>query len=476
MPLLNINTTGFFKEKSYVFLVISPQTVLAQYVVQTNGILTVVHDVVQSVDDAVIKTLAQVLAELKPMLPKQKAKHQVICMVDDVYITTQRLTLNPHQQKRLYETLAIDIEDMADYEYTVSIAPKESSKVTPFLFFLIKKTFLGSIESVVNQQGWVLRRLMNRYHALTSLLRYDCVAMDLQTPELIVDISKTQAKAFVRYNGALKAYRQVALPLRQLAEKDAVNHPVNTFIASVLETYSSHNTQPITHVLWMSDTPHEVVLPERFAVQIAPLALVPGKWTTDTDSMALYRVGCMASTQYRDTFNMIPFMKRLEWLVFRALLGGILVIAVWTIGQYGLKYWQLRSDYRELTRDSASSSETAEKQQQLIEERNRISEQKKIMEFSDITGSALAGQLHLDSFLYNLISITTPDIRFTLMSLRGNQLTIQGTASALSGNYSFYLFLQKFESLKGVGGVRYSLGLSGAVDTSTFRIEAKVDQ
>ena len=76
----------------------------------------------------------------------------------------------------------------------------------------------------------------------------------------------------------------------------------------------------------------------------------------------------------------------------------------------------------------------------MVELRDRINQQKKIIDYADLTTSALKNDLRIDKFLFYLVNITTPDIEFKSVTVRNNNANIFGFSDPSNGNYSFFLF------------------------------------
>jgi len=107
----------------------------------------------------------------------------------------------------------------------------------------------------------------------------------------------------------------------------------------------------------------------------------------------------------------------------------------------------------------------------MVELRERINKQKKIIDYADLTTIAYKSDVSVDDFLYQLTAMSSPDISFAVLRIRNKKITITGTSSSVNGNYSFYMFLQQLESLPYLGRIHYSLGMGGAPNASSFTIE-----
>ena len=155
-------------------------------------------------------------------------------------------------------------------------------------------------------------------------------------------------------------------------------------------------------------------------------------------------------------------MKRFERFGIR-LIGsvfGLVVIYLFIVNAF--QYYHLNKEYASYkVNQSSKMRQQAKKKRDMVVLRDRINQQKKIIDYSDLTSKAYSTSISLDDFLYDLTSISSPDISFGVLRIRNKKVTMSGTSSSLNGNYSFYMFLQQLETFPYLGRIHYTLGLGG---------------
>ena len=93
------------------------------------------------------------------------------------------------------------------------------------------------------------------------------------------------------------------------------------------------------------------------------------------------------------------------------------------------------------------------------------------MDYAELTTVAYGSQIPINDLLMKLSRIFSNDMSFNSLRIRRNQVNLSGTCSSLNGNYSFYTFLQKLQSISYLDKPRYSLSLAPGVNVSKFSVQ-----
>ena len=254
---------------------------------------------------------------------------------------------------------------------------------------------------------------------------------------------------------------------------------IDSFASSSIESFAlKHNIPTIDSIYILSDfldIPAKLtgVKLNRTVIAKAPIkpSILPGKGIKN-EALYLYVHGLYLMMFSNDKFNLIPFMKRFEKFGLRVILGCFTLALMIIIGYQSLEYFKLKKAYDSYrVNQSKQLLMQAQKKREMVQLRERINKQKKIIDYADLTSISYKSDVSIDDFLYQLTAMSSADISFSVLRIRNKKITITGTSSAFSGNYSFYTFLQKLENLPYLGRIHYSLGLGGAPNASSFTIE-----
>jgi hypothetical protein len=415
----------------------------------------------------------------------QRSRRRLVTMIlDDYYVQMQRFHFSPMQVKHLKQSFEIEIDQLSTYEYDYQQWPKEAKKNDTFLVYLVKKTIVTAIQDRCRAHGVVLRRLLTRYQSLDALIAEGVFGFSSSVPVIFVDVGPSRVRVFVVRNNVIKLFRRMPFRLAdQTGGADALfksRFPdIQSFVESVIASYEQKNTnQAIEKIYWLSEC---LALPKKRAAYLIhgqPIQPVTPSWpnafkiTAPATPGLLYGAGAYQFTRRDRYFNLVPYMRQLEHRGRRWVLGVFMVLFCGVFGFQWQAYRQMSADYNRLEKDlRVSNKDQGAAKRQMVEMRNRIKNQTKVMDHADLTALALNAQLPLDTLLESLVMAASPDIFFSDIKYQRNRLSIKGTASALNANYSFYMFLQAIEAQPFVGRVRYNLGFTKNLNESKFSIQ-----
>jgi len=406
---------------------------------------------------------------------------KMIMIMDDVYLTMHRVQLGVDQLKSLSHALELEIDHLNEFTYDVSFAPTEVKQMVTVLVYAIKKANLNLIEQAFLSEKALLRRLVSRYHAVEALLAHKVFDIDPEKPCVIIDVGATRTRLFILFNDTIKVYRRMPMRLDEKVTPNkqfqSVLSSISSFVQSSIESFVLKTNSANIHAIYMFsdflDIPSKAHKINGVPLLPIPIkeGIIPIKGIKDLSSF-LYVYGMYLMMFSKEKFNLIPFMKRFERFGLRLIIGGFFVGALVILGANATEYFKLKKEYSSYKKNhSKEMLIQAKKKREMVELRERINKQKKIIDYADLTTIAYKSDVSVDDFLYQLTAMSSPDISFAVLRIRNKKITITGTSSSVNGNYSFYMFLQQLESLPYLGRIHYSLGMGGAPNASSFTIE-----
>jgi hypothetical protein len=409
---------------------------------------------------------------------------KLLMMMDDYYLTMNRFSLPISQTNQIHQTLEMEIDHLEDYEYAISYTDSDIKHHHTVLVYMIKKNNLMAIENVFRKHRLFIRQLVTRYHSFQALFKFGFFKIDPARLSILIDISSTRARLYILLNNKIKGYRRMPLKLIEMSkhpEKQfkAILSDMRLFIESSMESYLLKSPNQSFDAIYIYSDAFDVSKAIKkasfgnIAIKMVPINFESKPPISLSDSLSFYNVyGVYLMFKNRDQFNLIPFMKRFEKMAIGAILVMFSVALIYILTSNAYAYYTLNQSYLGYTANrSSEKQEQATKKRDMVELRDRMKEQKLIIDYSDLTSESLVAQIPLDDFLFDITSISTPDISFSALRIRRKKVFISGTSSSLNGNYSFYMFLQQLESLPYLGRVKYNLGISGGLDLSSFSID-----
>tara|TARA_Y100001935_G_C17309684_1_gene514923 strand:- start:1669 stop:3156 length:1488 start_codon:yes stop_codon:yes gene_type:complete len=409
---------------------------------------------------------------------------KVLMIMDDYYLTMNRFSIPESQLSQIDQMLEMEIDHLEDYEYAVSFAVSEIKSNQTVFVYMIKKNNLMAIENVFRKHRLFIRQLVTRYHSFQALLKSGFFKIDPARLSILIDISSTRASLFILFNNNIKVYRRMRLKLIEMSKNpvkqlNTILSDMRSFIESSVESYLMKSPNQSFDAIYIYSDALDVSKAIKKAsvgkipVKTVPINFEPKSNVSLSDGLSFYNVyGMYLMVKNRDKFNLIPFMKRFEKMAVRGILALFSVSLIFILTTNAYSYFKLNKSYLGYSANQSSEKkEQASKKRDMVELRDRIKKQKLIIDYSDLTSESLVAQIPLDDFLFNITSISTPDISFSVLRIRRKKVFISGTSSSLNGNYSFYMFLQQLESLPYLGRVKYNLGISGGLDLSSFSID-----
>ena len=481
-PILNINQLKLYSDKPFlIFFLREFDIVIFQLLKTLDGIdiqyelnIPIKTSLMEDLETAIKQVIKDLGVESRP---------KILMILDDYYLTMHRFQLKTSQLTHLQQSLDIEIDHLHEYEYGVLHGPSEVKNMSTVLVYLIKKNNLKSIEDTFLSKRLLLRRIVSRYHVFQSLFNHQVFDINPEKLTVLIDIGLNRIRLFIVLNNEIKVYRR--MPLRLESSKSSaklfqsVFSSMVSFVESSIDSYTlKHANQSIDGIFLLSDV---VQIPSNLkAYKINGISLTLMPLNSDVipkkklkDPLAyVYVYGYFLMMFTNDKFNLIPFMKRFERFGIR-LIGsvfGLVVIYLFIVNAF--QYYHLNKEYASYkVNQSSKMRQQAKKKRDMVVLRDRINQQKKIIDYSDLTSKAYSTSISLDDFLYDLTSISSPDISFGVLRIRNKKVTMSGTSSSLNGNYSFYMFLQQLETFPYLGRIHYTLGLGGGLDLSSFSIE-----
>ncbi|MEK9728120.1 MAG: hypothetical protein VW397_08470 [Candidatus Margulisiibacteriota bacterium] len=456
--------------------------IVAYQMTENNQTVNVAFELIQSIDDTLISALDSLLKTLlghKLFNPKA----QVMMVIDDHYLTMHRFHFSKSQVLNLHESLDIEIDQLSDYFYAVSFGPSDYPDLEMVLAYLIKKSTLIGIESVFENNKLRLTSMVSRYHGFQFLFNNNVFDIEPKQTAVILDISQTRVRLYVILNNQIKVYRRMIIRIDENQSKlkvlDSVLDSISDFVESSIDSYLNKFTnQSIETIYCISDV---VILDtnlKKRKIKRFKLDLLPVKDSFFSFDIVERKVTFLFAyaKHFMDrsfrSFNLIPIQTRFERRVIKYTITIFLIMLLLFSGFYVYKYKILKDQYDSfLNNRSQQVKSNAQKRREMVELRNRIQQQQKIIDFSDLTTKVFNSAVNIDDLLYQLVSITTPDMSFKVLQIRGERVDISGTSSSVNGNYSFYIFLQKLENFPNFDRVRYNLGMGAGANRATFYVE-----
>jgi hypothetical protein len=465
MQLFNHKLFRAKTQSSKLVLYIS-STVITGYLM--NATNTVDSEEQVEIDESLPKALDKLL--------KKHTKHKgvnnktpVYILMDDYFLNMHRLTLNNIQLKTLAQTIDIEIDNIHDYEWDKVMADQESKGKHTALIFMLKKDVLASIENVINAYQLKVRNISPRYLAIKQHIQSQGFHLDKQRLNAIIDISDTRARLFFVLNQKIKLYRRVTLQKIEQKKKTDLA-PIKQAFKTIAPLYRTakdqytarYTNQEIHHIYVTTDLTNITELSETIDQQsVIPIA----DKTTGIKYPEKFRYisGYLDCIQEKNSFNMVPFQERLEQTIIRKVAIGacaiLFSICLWAGGR-GL---ELKKEYdRYDIKASISKSQQLKEKRQRMVERNVLKEKKELIEYMELIEEITKHELPINDILYQMTTITTPDIELSSLSITKRTLRINGTSSALNGNYTFYQLLQRLEDITYLSTPEYTLGMKDA--------------
>ena len=481
--ILNTNQLSFYSGKPVLIFYVKVSSIVVVQLLKTlDGFdfhfelsFPMKESLIDALDDAIQKVIKH---------KDFNRRARVMMMLDDYYLTMNRLSLSQSQLKNIEQSLEIEIDNLDEYEYATSFGPSEVKHSETLLVYMIKKNNLSAIEGVFKKNRLFIRKLVSRYHSFQSLFNHGYFKIEPSKLSVLIDISATRARLYIVLNNTIKVYRRMPLKLIESTKNsakqlDSILSDMKSFVESSMESYLvKYPNQSMDAIYITSDALDVSKSLKKAAIGRVPVKVVPinseplNELKIEDPSSFQYIYGYFLMSVDRDKFNIIPFMKRFEKIGIRSILGVAGAVLLYLITINGFTYFQLSKSYSSYTKNQTSERlQQANKKREMVEQRNRIKKQKVIIDYADLTSESLVAQIPLDDFLYNVTSISTPDISFAVLRVRRNKVFISGTSSSLNGNYSFYMFLQQLEAFPYLGRIKYNLGISGGIDLSSFSID-----
>ena len=472
----------YFDKPVLIFYLKSSEIVIFQLFKSLDG-FEVQLEMTHPIGDSLIDALDQVVKKvMQHSAYNRRAK--VNMLMADCYLTMHRCNLNNNQLRHIDHSLEIEIDHIGEYEYGVSFGPSEVRQMRTVLIYLIKKNNLHAIEAVYKSNRLLLRRIVSRYHAFESLFEAQAFDIDSEKVNVLIDISENRVRLFIVLNYVVKVYRRMPIRLSDSKKNalklfESVLSDMSSFIESSIESYLlKYSDQSIDAIYLASDAVNIPSKLNKYKIQGIPLhgltmteLHVVDKSVKDIDSY-MYAYGFFLMSLKKSSFNLIPFMKRFEWVGFRAIGAFFAFGLLYIVFTGGFSYYKLNKEYSVYRKNQSQQlQDQTQRKREMVELRDRINQQKKIIDYSDLTSDAYSSQISIDEFLYTLTSISSQDISFDVLRIRNKKINISGTCSSLNGSYSFYSFIQQLEKVPYLGQVKYNLGLGGGVDLSLFSIE-----
>ena len=479
-------SSTFFKVNDSVLVFYLRVDDIVVYQINKRGANTVVDfEIIYAIKTSLIDSLAKLLKQVV----KHKSfneKSNIHMVIDDHYLTMHRFTFTDSQLVDLHFSLDLEIDQLDDYEYATEQVYSDQPGVQMVLAYLIKKSILYSIENAFKLEKLTLKTIISRYQAFNYLFEDGNFKIEPSKSTVMVDISQTRIRLYISINGKVKIFRRMLIKYESMSffgskELDNLMISITPFIESAIESYllkySNHN---ISELYFVSDSvflsPQNI---KKYKIAGRPVLLLPidatlfsfKKVTRKVTFLFAYAVFKLNSAR-RMPFNLIPVKYRLEKKIkFTFFVFALICCLLISIVQ-STRYVNLKNQYNSfLLNRSNQVSETVNKRREMIALRDRINQQKKIIDFSDLTTIALKNDLRIDKFLFYLVNITTPDIEFKRLTIRNNKANIFGFSDSSNGNYSFFYFLQQLEGMPKFDRVRYNLGLDQSTQQSTFSLE-----
>ena len=419
------------------------------------------------------------LNKQKKLAPR--AKYSIL--VDDYYISMYRLSFSANQMKNFYQSIELEIDNLQDYYWEYTQGPKESRDITTILVFMMKKTQLNTIEAAFKNHKIFLRRIITRYHSFMELFQDQEFKIEPSKLNLLVDISSSRVRVFCALNNEIKMYRRMAIKPLHGTKKDSsfdvVFKTISTFIESSMDSYISRfSNQSFNSVYVYSDViqiPKQLKKYSIMGAPVKPLEFLNDYFSKQKLSNPISFPFVYATfNQLKDikSFNLIPIMKRFEKFMIITISVIFLIMLSYSLVFGVVDYFSLK---KELAKYSLNLTDQLEDQQarkaEIILKRDRAKDQKKILDYAELTDRAFSSQIPIDDFLLNITSMASTDMTFDSVRVKLTKVHISGTSSSLNGNYTFYTFLQNLETIPYLSRPRYNLTLAGGVNKSKFSIQ-----
>jgi len=480
--ILNTNLLAKYSDKTLLIFYVKVESLMVVQLLKTMDDYEFHFEQTFPIGDSLVDSLDAAIQ--KVMTHKDfNRRAKVLMMMDDYYLTMNRLSLPESQLTQIDQTLEMEIDHLQDYEYAVSFAVSEIKSNHTILVYMIKKNNLMAIENVFRKHRLFIRQLVTRYHSFQALFNSGFFKIDASKLSILIDISSTRARLFILLNNSIKVYRRMPIKLIEMSKNSAKQwntllSDIQSFVESSMESYLVKSpNQSFDSIYIYSDAFDVSKTIKKASIGKVPVKTVPINFESKlnvslSDRLSFYNVyGVYLMVKNRDQFNLIPFMKRFEKIAVRVIFAIFSVILIFILSTNVYNYYQLNNAYLGYTTNqSAEGNKQESKKREMVELRDRVKQQKLIIDYSDLTSKSLAAQIPLDDFLLSITSISTSDISFKVLRIHQNKVVISGTSSSLNGNYSFYMFLQQLEALPYLGRVKYNLGISGGLDLSSFSI------
>jgi hypothetical protein len=486
MPTLNTNQLKLYSPKPVLMLFLKPSSIVAFQLFKDLDEFQIQLEISIDIGESLIESLTELLKKIVGHKSFNR-RAKIIMLTDDCYLNFYRTSISINQLNNVHETLELEVDNIDDYEYDVSLGQMESKNVSELLVFMIKKNNLNAIEHVFRSHRLILRQMMSRYHAVTALIDAQIFEFNSNKVTFLIDIGSTRVRLFAISDG-VKMVRHMPIRLAESFKtaakmNAAILSAIAPFIESSIDAYTlKYSGQMVNSIVAITDWPSLGSALKGKKIKTVPVEPIPlnkslfyNKNVKNNEDY-LYSYGGFLFYQSFQKFNVIPFMKRFEKAGLIALLS-IFVVGITFNIVYGIyTNYSLKNELLRATKGKATQiSDQTEKKREMVAIRNRINNQKKIIDYADLTTESYGDQFRIDDFLFNLTSMLTSDVTLSAIRLRNNRLTLSGNSNSLSGNYSFYAFLQKLEATPELGRIHYSLGMGGGPNMSSFTIEVNLN-
>ena len=475
--------SSFLSETSSLIFYVRLNDIVVYQIIEVSKKLKVQFEVIEPINESVTDAINNVIK----ILFKNKSfnsKLAIQMVIDDHYLTMHRFNFTKRQMINLDQTLDIEIDQLEDYEYAISHAPSEKKDLEMLLVYLIKRSTLNGIESVFKSHKLKLKSIISRYQGFQFLFNNGSFNIEPKKPAVIVDISQTRVRLYIVLNDQIKVYRRMVIRIDEDDKSPAkilasVMSTISSFVEISIESYLNKFTnQSIDTIYFISDVVYLSTNLKKYKIKNYKLKLLPIRdellsfKNVERKVTFLFAYAKHFMITSNNNFNLIPNLKRFEKKAEKVILAAFIFFLLFIFIKNGINYYDLKSQYTQfLNNRSQQLTDNSIKRREMVALRNRISQQKKVIDFADLTTKVFRSNLNIDDLLYQLITITPQDMTFKTLQIRAGRVDISGTSSSENGNYSFYIFLQQLENFPNFDRVRYNLGMDKDSNRSTFYVE-----